>query len=64
MKSLKAGKHTITLEVSDPFGKTTVTQVIEVQKKNTGIPGFDAGLVIMAMTIVCLVSFVLARRRQ
>jgi len=64
MKSLKAGKHTITLEVSDPFGKTTVTQVIDVQKKNTGIPGFDAGLVIMALTLVGIISCVGVRRRQ
>ena len=64
LKGLKAGKHTVTLEVSDGITKTTVSQVLTVEKGGIGIPGFDAGTALMALAVVGMVLFVTTRKRQ
>jgi hypothetical protein len=65
MKGLKAGKHTVTVEVSDGITKVSTSRTIEVEKaKFLGIPGFDAGTVIMALSLVGLISLAMARRKR
>jgi hypothetical protein len=64
LKGLKAGKHTMTLEVSDGITKTTVSQVVTIEKGGMGMPGFDAATAVLALAIVGLVSFVMARKQR
>jgi len=64
LKGLKAGKHTMTLEVSDGITKTTVEKTLSVEQNAKGLPGFDGILVILAMALVGSVSFIAARRKQ
>jgi hypothetical protein len=65
LKGLGAGKHTVTVEVSDGTTKVSTSRTIEVEKARfLGIPGFDAGAVIMALALVGLISLAVARRKR
>jgi hypothetical protein len=64
LKGLKAGKHTVTLEVSDGITKTTVSQVVTVEKGGIGMPGFDAGTALLALAVVGLALFTMTRTRK
>ena len=64
LAKMSAGTHTITLEVSDGITKTTVTQVIKVDKNGKGLPGFGADITLLALAFVAIVSFVAARKRN
>lgn len=61
---LKAGTHTIKLEVSDGKGGTVTDQVVITVKKKQGggfIPGFEGAVLLAALVCACLV---LLRKRR
>jgi len=61
MAKIKAGKHTVTLTVSDPYSNTTVTQDIKVSKKGV-TPGFDGVAVMVALAGIAAVIVVRRKR--
>ncbi len=60
--SLKAGKHNITLKVSDATSSTTYNIIVKVKAKPT--PGFEAVYVVAAIAVAAVAGVLVARRRK
>jgi hypothetical protein len=59
---LKAGKHTITLKVSDATSSGTATIIVKVNAKKS--PGFEGAAAVAALAIALVAVSLLGRRRR